>query len=119
MSTEKQKLAKIRNWCKYRIMGLIFLPLQGLSEWEKSKMAEIKNIVDEIKNNWDSETEKVIKDRCTYFRPCRNKGKHLVARGNGSIDNFCKKHFEQFKKELGDASIRTPTSEKSGDNQLN
>ena len=98
MSTEKQKLATIRNWCKYRIMGLI-LPLQGLSEWEKSKMAEIKNIVDEIKDNWDSETEglglNVNRDRCCIDN-CRNKGKHLMREKSGHKDFLCKKHYKWF-----------------------
>lgn len=98
MATEKQNLAKARNWAKYRLTGL-HTPSEGLSMWERSKIREILQIKQLLLDNWDSETEglglNVNKDRCCIDN-CKNKGKHLMREKSGHKDLLCKKHYKWF-----------------------
>ena len=50
--SELAKLAKVRNWSKYRLMGANF-PSEGLTLDEQDEIAFIRHKIQEILSKWD------------------------------------------------------------------
>jgi hypothetical protein len=50
--SELAKLAKIRNWSKYRLMGSNF-PSQGLTPEEIQELDQVKGMIKGILLKWD------------------------------------------------------------------
>jgi len=50
--SELAKLAKVRNWSKYRLMGTNF-PREGLTLDEQDEIAFIRHKIQEILSKWD------------------------------------------------------------------
>lgn len=50
--SELAKLAKKRNWSKYRLMGVTF-PREGLTLDEEDEIAFIRHKIQEILSKWD------------------------------------------------------------------
>lgn len=56
--SELARLAKIRNWSKYRLMGANF-PREGLTLDEQNEIAFIKHKVQEILSKWDDRSREL------------------------------------------------------------
>jgi hypothetical protein len=52
MMSELSKLSKMRNWSKYRLMGVNF-PREGLTLQEQSEICEIQSKILNILKKWD------------------------------------------------------------------
>ena len=50
--SELAKLAKVRNWSKYRLMGVTF-PREGLTPEELDELQQAKNLITKVLTNWD------------------------------------------------------------------
>jgi hypothetical protein len=50
--SELARLAKVRNWSKYRLMGTNF-PREGLTIDEQDEIAFIRHKIQEILSKWD------------------------------------------------------------------
>lgn len=50
--SELSRLAKTRNWSKYRLMGITF-PREGLTDEELMEIEDIKERIRELFENWD------------------------------------------------------------------
>jgi hypothetical protein len=50
--SELARLAKIRNWSKYRLMGSNF-PSQGLTPEEIQELNQVRGMIKEILLKWD------------------------------------------------------------------
>ena len=50
--SELARLAKIRNWSKYRLMGSTF-PSQGLTPEEIQELDQVRGMIKEILLKWD------------------------------------------------------------------
>lgn len=58
----KAEKARIRNWSKMRLLGLIFHPGIPLLPEEKSILNQIDELRNKLLYNWDSNT-KILKDK--------------------------------------------------------
>lgn len=56
--SELAKLAKKRNWSKYRLMGTNF-PREGLTLDEENEIAFIKHKIQEILSKWDERSREL------------------------------------------------------------
>ena len=56
--SELAKLAKVRNWSKYRLMGANF-PSEGLTLDEQDEIAFIRHKIQEILSKWDERSKEL------------------------------------------------------------
>lgn len=56
--SELARLAKIRNWSKYRLMGCNF-PREGLTLDEQDEIAFIRHKIKEILDKWDERSREL------------------------------------------------------------
>ena len=56
--SELARLAKIRNWSKYRLMGANF-PREGLTLDEQDEIAFIRHKIQEILSKWDERSREL------------------------------------------------------------
>jgi hypothetical protein len=56
--SELAKLAKVRNWSKYRLMGVNF-PRQGLTVEEHDEIHEVQGKILQILRKWDERSMKL------------------------------------------------------------
>jgi len=56
--SELAKLAKIRNWSKYRLMGANF-PSQGLTPEEIQELNQVREMIKEILLKWDDRSRQL------------------------------------------------------------
>lgn len=56
--SELSRLAKKRNWSKYRLMGVTF-PREGLTLDEEDEIAFIKYKIKEILDKWDDRSREL------------------------------------------------------------
>jgi hypothetical protein len=56
--SELARLAKVRNWSKYRLMGVTF-PRNGLTLDEEDEIAFIKHKIQEILYKWDERSREL------------------------------------------------------------
>ena len=97
--TEKQQLAKVRNWLKFQLLGKqIHTDSKYLTKLEKARIDKINYLIQTTVNNFDRNSSKlglnVPEHRC-YFSPCRNKTKY-IGELYGKDVYFCKKHFNEY-----------------------
>lgn len=50
--SELARLAKQRNWSKYRLMGGTF-PREGLTPEELDELQQAKDLINKVLTNWD------------------------------------------------------------------
>ena len=50
--SELAKLAKVRNWSKFRLMGMTF-PREGLTPEELDELQQAKDLIAKVLTNWD------------------------------------------------------------------
>lgn len=77
---KKQKLAQLRNNIKFRLKGTLPLFIKyskndnHLTDWEKTRFAEIRSLIDELFKSWDHESFKLgITPKPLYIVYNRNK----------------------------------------------
>ena len=56
--SELAKLARVRNWSKYRLMGANF-PSEGLTLDEQDEIAFIRHKIQEILSKWDERSKEL------------------------------------------------------------
>jgi hypothetical protein len=56
--SELARLAKVRNWSKYRLMGVNF-PREGLTLDEQDEIAFIRYKIKEILDKWDDRSREL------------------------------------------------------------
>lgn len=50
--SELARLARVRNWSKYRLMGMTF-PREGLTPEELDELKQAKDLITKVLTNWD------------------------------------------------------------------
>ena len=71
--SELARLAKQRNWSKYRLMGMTF-PREGLTPEELDELQQAKDLINKVLINWDDRSRqfnlipKIKKDDTSSIR---------------------------------------------------
>lgn len=56
--SELARLAKQRNWSKYRLMGMTF-PREGLTLEELEELQQAKDLINKVLINWDNRSRQL------------------------------------------------------------
>lgn len=56
--SELARLAKQRNWSKYRLMGVTF-PREGLTPEELDELQQARDLINKVLTNWDDRSRQL------------------------------------------------------------
>lgn len=103
MTTDKQKLARNRNYFKFVLTG-IYKPikLESLTEWEKITWNQILELRDKLIQEFDTNSRdlglNIPEHRCFY---CYREAKRTYYdKFHGKDVPICNKHLKEFIKDL-------------------